>query len=138
MNDLLIMFQIVFKKLLQEVSHNANMILSLQSLKLQKIPYLREVITIAIIQLFDVQSLEKLNLLIVADRGITHAKEQLLKTNAFQIKKNLKRCQGKKYLPVIVFNFILNFFSRPMLSLSKLERCHQKEQLHNTPVPRGL
>ena len=34
MNDLLIMFQIVFKKLLQEVSHNANMILSLQPLKL--------------------------------------------------------------------------------------------------------
>ena len=34
MNDLLIMFQMVLKKLLQEVSHNANMILSLQSLKL--------------------------------------------------------------------------------------------------------
>ena len=34
MNDLLIMFQIVLKKLLQEVSHNANMILSQQSLKL--------------------------------------------------------------------------------------------------------
>ena len=34
MNDPLIMFQIVLKKLLQEVSHNANMILSQQSLKL--------------------------------------------------------------------------------------------------------
>ena len=34
MNDLLIMFQIVLKKLLQEVSHNAKMILSQQSLKL--------------------------------------------------------------------------------------------------------
>ena len=34
MNDLLIMFQIIFKKLLQEVSHNAHMILSLQFLKL--------------------------------------------------------------------------------------------------------
>ena len=34
MNDLLIMFQMVLKKLLQEVSRNANMILSLQSLKL--------------------------------------------------------------------------------------------------------
>ena len=34
MNDLLIMFQIIFKKLLQEASHNADMILSLQFLKL--------------------------------------------------------------------------------------------------------
>ena len=34
MNNLLIMFQIIFKKLLQQVSHNADMILSLQFLKL--------------------------------------------------------------------------------------------------------
>ena len=34
MNNLLIMFQTIFKKLLQEVSHNADMILSLQFLKL--------------------------------------------------------------------------------------------------------
>ena len=34
MNDFLIMFQIIFKKLLQEVSHNADMILSLLFLKL--------------------------------------------------------------------------------------------------------
>ena len=33
--------------------------------------------------LFDALPLQKLNLLIVADRGITHVEEQLLTTNPF-------------------------------------------------------